>query len=89
VLYSFRVLQFGSAFGNGHGLSAELMGSSSSVILVANKVDQVEDRMVTIEEGIIKLTMRPHASYSLMVTTIGFSVLIEIFFNNVLLFFIH
>ncbi|XP_046446068.1 ras-like protein 1 [Daphnia pulex] len=42
---------FGSAFGNGHGLSAEIMGSSSSVILVANKVDQVEDRMVTTEEG--------------------------------------
>ncbi|XP_045024916.1 uncharacterized protein LOC116916320 [Daphnia magna] len=42
---------FGSAFGNSHGLSAEIMGSSSSVILVANKVDQVEDRMVSTEEG--------------------------------------
>ncbi len=45
-------LQFSSTFGNGHGLSAEIMGSSpSSVILVANKIDQVEDRMVSTEEG--------------------------------------
>lgn len=45
-------LQFSSTFGNGHGLSAEIIGSSpSSVILVANKIDQVEDRMVSTEEG--------------------------------------
>lgn len=50
-MVTYSTVKFGSAFGNSHGLSAEIMGSSSSVILVANKVDQVEDRMVSTEEG--------------------------------------
>ncbi len=62
------------------------MGSSSSVILVANKVDQVEDRMVTTEEGIYIISQSCVIVYNDLVTVIAFVVLSnEMAFS----FFIH
>lgn len=46
-------VQFGSTFGHGSSCTASAAGwlSSVPVVLVANKADQIEDRMVSRQEG--------------------------------------
>ena len=46
-----KLWKFGNTFGNGNSGRVEQCPSSVSVMLVGNKIDQAEDRMVTHEEG--------------------------------------